>query len=196
MTHTWTHRLVIATMTSALALAACKKDEAKSGGAPATPAPAAKPSAPAAPPPAPAAKPSGRAIPNSGGLYVDAPAKWLDNGVGGAAGMHLDAEAGDFQVRETDPAEAAKSLADWKKGTEEMLFQKWISADATPDGFKALYIMDKVVMKGDDMVKEGKTYAFTVRRKIGDKVHDCSGSGATQEIAVEGAELCTKIVSK
>jgi len=138
----------------------------------------------------------GRSIPNSSGLVLDAPAKWLDNGIGGAAGFHIDADGGMLMVREASPEEAAKPLDAWKKETEEILFQKWISADATPDGFKALYVMDKIAMKGDEAVKAGDTFAFTVRRKIGGKVHDCSGNGATAEVAAEGADLCMKIEAK
>lgn len=140
-----------------------------------------------------APKAKGRTIPNSDGLVVDAPAKWLDNGIGGAAGMHMDADGGMFMVRETAPEEAAKKMADWKKETEEMMFQKWISADETPDGFKALFVVDKITMKGDEPVKDGSNYAFHVRRKIGDKVHDCYGSAAKQEDAAEGMDLCTKV---
>ncbi|HEY4181819.1 MAG TPA: hypothetical protein VGM90_33480 [Kofleriaceae bacterium] len=140
-----------------------------------------------------AAKAGAREIPNANGLSVDAPAKWLDNGAGGAAGMHLDADAGMFTVRETAPEEAAKPLADWKAETEQVMFQKWISADATPDGFKAVYALDKMTMKGDDLVKDGSTIAFTVRRKIGGKVQDCSGSASTEAIAAEAVELCNKI---
>jgi hypothetical protein len=142
-----------------------------------------------------AAKAGAREIPNANGLSVDAPAKWLDNGIGGAAGMHLDANAGDFSVRETSPEEAAKPLADWKTETEQLMFQKWISADATADGFKAVYAMDKMTMKGDDMVKDGTQFAFTVRRKIGGKVQDCSGSASTEAIAKEAVELCNKIAA-
>ncbi|HEY4057429.1 MAG TPA: hypothetical protein VGM39_12515 [Kofleriaceae bacterium] len=142
-----------------------------------------------------AAQAGAREIPNANGLTVDAPAKWLDNGIGGAAGMHLDASAGDFSVRETSPEEAAKPLADWKSETEQLMFQKWISADATADGFKAVYAMDKMTMKGDDMVKDGTQFAFTVRRKIGGKVQDCSGSASTEAIAAEAVELCTKIAA-
>jgi hypothetical protein len=140
---------------------------------------------------------SGRTIPNANGLVVDAPAKWKDNGIGGAAGMHLDADGGMFMVRETSPEEAAKSMADWKKETEEMLFQKWTSADEIPgEGFKALYAMDKITMKGDEPVKDGTTHAFHVRRKIGGKTHDCYGSAAKEEDAKEGLDLCMKVAAK
>jgi hypothetical protein len=140
-------------------------------------------------------KAKGRKIANGNGLVVEAPAKWLDNGIGGAAGMHLDADAGMFMVRETSPEEAAKKMADWKKETEEMMFQKWISADETPDGWKALYVVDKITMKGDEAVKDGSNFAFHVRRKIGDKVHDCYGSAAKQEDAQEGLDICTKVAA-
>jgi hypothetical protein len=84
-------------------------------------------------------------------------------------------------------------MATWKGETEEIMFQKWVSADATPDGWKAIYVLDKMTMKGEELVKDGSTFAFHVRRKIGDKVHDCSGSAATEETAKEAIELCTKI---
>lgn len=137
----------------------------------------------------------GRKIPNANGLVVDAPAKWQDNGIGGAAGMHLDADAGMFTVREAEGEEATQSLDDWKKGTEEVMFQKWVSADAQPDGFKAVYMLDKMTMKGEDLVKDGSTVAFTVRRKIGDKTYICSGSAATEETAKEAVDLCYKIAA-
>lgn len=177
---------------AALALvlgSACKKDAAKDKESAAQPA-ATEPKT-AEPAAKPAAK--GRSIPNANGLVVDAPAKWLDNGIGGAAGMHLDADAGMFTVRETAPEEAAKNLATFKKETEEVMFQKWISAEEIPDGFKTLYVLDKMTMKGEEMVKDGSTFAFTVRRKIGGKVYDCSGSAATQETAAEAIDLCLKV---
>lgn len=158
-----------------------------------TAAPAGEPAPKATEPAKPAAK--GRSIPNASGLVVDAPAKWLDNGIGGAAGMHLDGDAGMFTVRETAPEEAAKDLDTWKKETEEIMFQKWISADKTADGFAAIYMLDKMTMKGDDMVKDGSVVAFTVRRKIGGKIQDCSGSAADEATAKEAVDLCNKIAA-
>ena len=172
--------------------AACKKNEAAkdqpAAGDKAAPEGAAKA--------AEAKAPSGRSIPNGNGLSVDAPAKWLDNGIGGAAGMHLDADGGMFSVRETSPEEAAKNLATFKSETEEIMFQKWISAEETPDGFKTLYVMDKIKMNGDEPVKDGSTFAFHARRKIGGKVMDCDGSAATQETAAEALDLCMKVAAK
>ena len=182
-------------MIAALALvlgSACKKNDANKE-------PAAQPTAAEGSPKttetpvAPKAAAKGRAIPNANGLVVDAPAKWVDNGIGGAAGLHLEGDAGNFQVRETAPEEAAKPLATFKSETEEIMFQKWVSAEEIPDGFKAIYVLDKMTMKGEDLVKDGSTFAFTVRRKIGGKVHDCSGSAATQETAAEAVELCLKV---
>lgn len=186
------NRTLLATILLALTLSACKKQEDTKS----DPArdPAAKPAEPAAPPPA-AAK--GRTIPNSDGLVIDAPAKWKDNGIGGAAGMHLDADAGMFMVRALEPDEAARSLADWKAETEQVMFQSWISAEELPEGgFKALYAMDKIKMDGDEPVKDGTTYAFHVRRKLGDKPHDCYGSAATQETAAEALDLCLKVATR
>lgn len=188
---------VVTALSLLLGLAACKKKQESTEGKPATPAEgttqpadtAAKPAEPA-PPAA-----SGRKIQNATGLVVDAPAKWQDNGIGGAAGMHLEGDAGQWQVRETSPEEAAKPFAQWKAETEELMFQKWLSADETPDGFKAVYLMDKMEMKGEEMVKAGSTHAFHTRRKIGDKVHDCYGSASTAEIAAEAVDLCMKIAA-
>ena len=175
-----------------LALAGCsKKDKpAEDKGAKPTET-AAKDEAKPAEPAKPAA--SGRAIPNSSGLVVDAPAKWKDNGIGGAAGMHLDADAGQFQVRELAAEELDQKMDAWKGDTEQIMFQKWVSAEETPDGWKAIYVLDKMTMKGEEMVKDGSTFAFHVRRKIGDKVYSCSGSAATQETATEAVELCNKV---
>jgi hypothetical protein len=168
--------------------AACKKTDADNTQPPA-PGTSAKTSEPAAKPAA-----SGRSIPNVNGLTVDAPAKWLDNGIGGAGGMHLDADAGMFMIRETSADEAGKKLAAFKTDTEEMLFEKWISAEELPaGGFKAVYVMDKIKMKGDEPVKDGTTFAFTVRRTIASKVYDCSGNGATEANAKEAIDLCLKV---
>ncbi|MBA3458040.1 MAG: hypothetical protein H0T42_33465 [Deltaproteobacteria bacterium] len=186
------HTLLIAAFLS-LALFACKKkDEGadKTATAAEGTAKAGEPAKADEP-----AKGSGRKIPNSNGLVIDAPAKWLDNGIGGAAGLHIDGDGGMFQVRETSPEEAAKKLADWKADTEQVMFQKWESADETPDGWKAIYVLDKMEMKGEEMVKAGSTTAFHVRRKIGDKVHDCHGSAPTKEVAAEAVEICMKITA-
>lgn len=170
--------------------AACKKDPA------AKDQPASEKATPEGAPKAAEAKaPSGRSIPNINGLSVDAPATWLDNGIGGAAGMHLDADGGMFSVRETSPEEAAKNFATFKSETEEILFQKWISAEETPDGFKTIYVMDKIKMVGDEPVKDGSTFAFHVRRKIGGKVMDCDGSAATEATAKEAVDLCLKVAA-
>lgn len=186
---------VIAALALVVGFAGCKKkDEAKKD-EPAATTPTTEGAAKTTETPAATAK--GRSIPNANGLVVEAPAKWIDNGIGGAAGMHLDADAGMFMVRETAPEEAAKSMADWKKETEEMLFQKWTTAEEIPgEGFKALYTMDKITMKGDEPVKDGTTHAFHVRRKIGGKTHDCYGSAAKEEDAKEALDLCMKVAAK
>ena len=187
------NRLTLTLVAALGLLGACKnkEDAAASDPAPSGAAAAAKTAEPDKAPAAP--KAGGRAIPNSNNLSVDAPAKWLDNGPGGAAGMHLDAEAGDFNIRETAAEEAAKTLAQFKQDTEAMLFQSWISAEATPDGIKALWMMDKIEMKGDEAVKNGSMAAFLVRRKIDGKTYDCGGSAKTKELALEAVALCTKI---
>lgn len=155
-------------------------------------APAAKPAAgaPAASAPATKAARGGRAIPNSAGLRVDAPARWLDNGVGGAAGLHLADGAGMLMVREASADEAAKSLEQFKADTEAMLFQKWLAADATADGFEAVWVMDAV---DDEMNKVGSQVGFQVRRSIGGKVHDCYGSAKAEADAREALALCKQI---
>lgn len=188
---------IVMTSLALLLGSACSKKEAAKDQPPDNKADPADPSAKTAETPkeAPKAAAKGRSIPNASGLVVDAPAKWLDNGIGGAAGMHLDADGGNFTVREAEGEEATQSLDDWKKGTEEIMFQKWISADAAPDGFKAIYLLDKVVMKGEEMVKDGSVTAFTVRRKIGDKTYVCSGSGADETTAKEAVDLCYKIAA-
>jgi hypothetical protein len=184
---------IVAALALVVGFAGCKKkEESKTDPAPTAEGAAKTTETPKAE--TPSAK--GRTIPNSQGLVVDAPAKWLDNGIGGAAGMHLDADGGMFMIDETSPEEAAKKFEVYKKDTEEMLFQKWIKADATADGWTALYAMDKIKMKGDEPVKDGTTYAFHVRRKIGDKTYSCTGSAATQETAQEAIDLCTKVAAK
>jgi hypothetical protein len=187
--------IVMASLALLLGSACSKKNDAAKDQP--TTEPTADPSAKTTETPkeAPKAAPKGRSIPNANGLVVDAPAKWLDNGIGGAAGMHLDADGGNFTLREAEGEEAAQSLDDWKKGTEEIMFQKWISADAAPDGFKAIYVLDKMTMKGEDMVKDGSVVAFTVRRKIGDKTYVCSGSAATEDVAKEAIDLCYKVAA-
>jgi hypothetical protein len=179
----------------AIGLVACggKKDDKKPADdkASATTTEPAKPDEAAKPAPPPEAK--GRKIPNGSGLVVDAPAKWLDNGIGGAAGMHLDADGGAFNVREVSAEEAAKTMDQAKKETEEYLFEKWVSSEKTADGWKLVYVLDKVEMKGDEAKKVGTTFAFDVRRKIGDKLYSCSGNASTKEIADEAVSLCTKV---
>lgn len=186
--------IVVTSLALVLGAACSKKTEGTKDQPTAEPAGTApKTTEPAKEAPTPAAK--GRAIPNASGLVVDAPAKWLDNGIGGAAGMHLDADAGMFTVREAEGEEATQSLDDWKKATEEVMFQKWVSADAAADGWKAIYLLDKISMKGEEMVKDGSVVAFTVRRKIGDKTYVCSGSAATEDTAKEAIDLCYKIAA-
>lgn len=174
-------------------MTACKKKEAKTD----EPATAASGEAPKTVDKPAADKPAGkgRKVPNANGLTAEAPARWVDNGIGGAAGFHLEGDAGGFQIREIAPEEAAKSMDDWKKETEEMLFQKWISADATADGFKALYTMDKIKMQGEEPVKDGSQFAFHVRRKLDGKVNDCYGTAAKQEDAQEAINICMSVAA-
>lgn len=181
---------LIAALALASGVAACKKKEEKTD----TTATTEAPKGTEAPKEAPKAA-GGRKVPNANGLVLDAPAKWKDNGIGGAAGYHLDADAGGFQIRELEGEEAAMAFADWKKQTEEILFKKWISADETPDGFTALYEIDKMTMKGEEMVKDGSQFAFHVKKKVGGKVYYCYGTAAAEADAKEGLDLCSKFTS-
>ncbi len=186
-----------------LALAGCGSKKDKEGAAPAAGSAEAKPteakpteSEPAKPTePAKPAK-TGRDIPNSKGLSVDAPAKWLDNGIGGAAGMHLDGDAGDFHLWEVAPEEAAKDMDTIKKETEEIMFEKWVSSKKAADGFELIYVLSKMEMKGDDMKKVGTTFGTTVRRKIGATLYTCGGAASTKEIAEEAVALCGKVTGE
>jgi hypothetical protein len=182
------HLTMLITSLALVAGSACKKDKKDEAGSTTSTEKTTEPTKEA-----PAKKASGRSIPNSNGLSVDAPAKWLDNGVGGAAGFHLDADGGMLVLNETSAEEQAKKLDAVKKETEEVIFEKWVSADETPDGFKMLWVIPKITMKGDEAVKDGTAFAFNVRRKIGSKVYDCSGSAQKQEDATEAMDLCTKI---
>jgi hypothetical protein len=132
-------------------------------------------------------------MPNSKGLVLDAPAKWQDNGIGGAAGFHLADDQGNIMLDEVSPEEAGKSFETIKKETEEILFEKWVSSDKTADGFKLVYVIPKIAMKGDEMEKVGTQFAYTVRRKIGATLYRCSGSAATKEIVDEAVALCDKV---
>ena len=91
-----------------LALAGCGSKKDKEGAAPAAGSPEAKPTEgdpakPAEPDkPAPKAT-SGRAMPNSKGLVLDLPAKWEDNGIGGAAGFHLADDQGNIMMNDVSP---------------------------------------------------------------------------------------------
>lgn len=178
-----------------LALAGCGSKKDKEAPAPAVGSSEAKPTEAE---PATAAEPAkaatgGREIPNSKGLSVDAPAKWLDNGIGGAAGMHMDADAGDFHLWEVTPEEAAKDMNTIKKETEEIMFEKWVSSKATADGFELIYVLDKMEMKGEELKKVGTTFGVTVRRKIGATLYTCGGAASTKEIAEEAVALCGKV---
>ena len=186
---------LIAMLSLVLGVPACKKKDADNNKAePASTDPAAKTAPdPAQPAPPPASK--GRKIPNSNGLVVDAPAKWQDNGIGGAAGMHLDGLAGDFQLRESSAEEKAKTLDQYKEESQTPMFDKWVSAETTPDGWKALDIGHKIEMKGEEAVKGAAQFEFHIHRKIGDKPYECYGTANKKEDALEAMELCTKVTS-
>lgn len=184
-----------------LALAACGSKKDKEDKAPAaTSTEAAKPTenAEAAKKPAEPEKPkaSGRSMPNSKGLVLDAPAKWEDNGIGGAAGFHMADDQGNLMMNEVSPEEAAKAFEVTKKETEEILFEKWVTSEKTADGFKFVYVIPKLAMKGDEMEKVGTQFAFTVRRKVGSTLYNCTGTAATKEIASEAVALCEKVAAE
>jgi hypothetical protein len=135
-------------------------------------------------------------MPNSKGLVLDLPAKWEDNGIGGAAGFHLADDQGTIMLNEVSAAEAAKTMETTKKETEEILFEKWVSSAKTADGFKMVWVVPKVAMKGEEMVKVGTQFAYTVRRKIGPTLYDCGGSAATKELVDEAVALCDKVATE
>lgn len=178
-------------LVAVIALAGCGKKDSKD-----TPAAGSGAEAKPAPPPPP--KPAGRKLPNSSGTthVVDAPAKWLDNGVGGAEGMHLDGEAGDFHLTEVTPEEAKKTLEQKSDEIEQVLFEKWVSSKQTKDGFELIYVLDKMKMEGDKMKKDGTTFGFDVRLRIQGKLWTCSGAASTKEIADEAVGLCNKITNE
>jgi len=184
-----------------LALAGCGSKKDKEDKAPAVPTTeAAKPAEGAATATKPAEpekpKASGRSMPNSKGLVLDAPAKWEDNGIGGAAGFHMADDQGMLMMSEVSPEEANKPFDVTKKETEEILFEKWVTSDKTADGFKFVYVIPKLAMKGDEMEKVGTQFAFTVRRKVGPTLYNCTGTAATKEIAEEAVALCDKVAAE
>lgn len=183
----------LATIYLAATAPACKSSDDKAAKPSAAPAAAGAPGGAAEP--AKPAKPAktGRDIPNSAGLAVDAPARWQDNGIGGAAGLHLADDAGMFMVREASAEEAGKTLDQFKADTEAMLFQTWISAEATADGFEALWVMDALELQGDEMKKVGSQLSFHVRRTIGGKAHECTGTAKAEADAREAIALCKAI---
>lgn len=186
-----------------LALSACgsKKDKEDKAPPAATTTEAAKPTETAAEPakkPAEPEKPkaSGRSMPNSKGLVLDAPAKWEDNGIGGAAGFHMADDQGMLVMNEVSPEEAGKSFETVKKETAEILFEKWESSEKTAEGFKLVYVIPKLAMKGEEMEKVGTQFAYTVRRKVGATLYNCTGTAATKEIAAEAVALCDKVAAE
>ncbi len=172
---------------------ACKKSDKPADNQPTSAKPA-EPGAPAGTPTPTAPAGAGwRSIPNaSAKLEIDAPAKWLDNGIGGAAGMHIEGGA-DFMINEMTAEEAGKKLADIKTDAEAMLFQKWITAEEKDGVTKLLYNMDKITMKGDEAVKDGTLVSFEARRDIAGKKYKCYGSAPDQAGAQEGLDLCLRV---
>ena len=141
-----------------------------------------------------AAKDDGwRMIPNATAkLQVDAPRKWLDNGMGGAAGMHIETGA-DFMLNEMAADDAGKTLAEIKTDAEAMLFQKWVTAKSAAGVTTLVYNMDKISMQGDEPVKSGTLVAFEVRRAIDGKPYKCYGSAPDQATADEAVALCLHV---
>ncbi len=180
-----------------LGTVACKKSDKPSDPQPTSAKPT-EPTGVAAGTPAPTAPtaPAGagwRSIPNAAAkLEIDAPATWLDNGIGGAAGMHIEGGA-DFMINEMSPDDAAKKLAEIKTDAEAMLFQKWITAEEKDGVTKLLFNMDKITMKGDEPVKDGTLVSFEARSDIGGKKYKCYGSAPDQAGAQEGLDLCLRV---
>jgi hypothetical protein len=172
----------------------CKKSDKNEVAGVAKPTGAAPATGGSAVAPAPAAADSGwRSIPNAPEkMTIDAPAKWLDNGVGGAAGMHIEGGA-DFMIREMDAEDATKKIADIKTETEEMMFQKWVTAEDKDGVIKLIYNIDKITMKGDEPVKDGTKVAFEIRRELGGKKYKCYGTSPDLANAQEGADLCSRV---
>ena len=71
-----------------------------------------------------------------------------------------------------------------------------MSSAKTADGFKMVWVIPKVAMKGEEMVKVGTQFAYTVRRKVGATLYNCTGSAATKEIADEAVALCDKVAAE
>ena len=127
------------------------------------------------------------AIPNINGMKVKVPDGVKPNGVGGAAGFHTDDDSFGFMLSE---ATDGKEFAAAKAGTEEFLFKKWIKSEQTDDGWIFTYEMPKL---NDEAEEVGVTYAFEVRRKIGDKTYKCSGSVAKAEGLDAVVDACKSI---
>ena len=149
---------------------------------------------PIEPAPTAVAKDAGwRSIPNAPAkLQVDAPRKWLNNGMGGAAGMHIENGA-DFLLSERAADDAGKTLREIKADAEAMLFQKWVTAKSDAGVTTLVYNMDKISMQGDEPVKSGTLVAFEVRRAIDGKPYKCYGSAPDQATADEAVTLCLHV---
>jgi hypothetical protein len=188
--------IAIFALASTMAVACKKSDQGESSGATKpTQAPALTGAATesATPGAAKAAESGWRSIPNATEkLQIDAAAKWLDNGMGGAAGMHIEGGA-DFMIRAMDPDDAAKKIAEVKTDAEQMLFQKWLTAEDKDGVIKLIYNIDKITMKVDEPVKDGSNVAFEVRRELGGKKYKCYGSAPDQASAKEAVDLCSRI---
>ena len=136
---------------------------------------------------------SWRSIPNATAkLQVDAPRKWINHGIGGAAGMHINNGA-DFMLNEMAADDARKTLREIKADAEAMLFQKWINATTDAGVTTLVYNMDKITMQGDEPVKSGTLVAFEVRRPIDGKPYKCYGSAPDQATADEAVALCMHV---
>jgi len=120
----------------------------------------------------PPAKGAWKPVPNIAGMVADVPTDATPNGVGGAAGFHK--KDGSFQITLNEVAEERKGLTldQAKAEIEQFAFKKWIKAEATSDGWVVVHELAKLDDEGN---VAGTVTAFGVRRKIGDKLFDCSG---------------------
>ncbi len=133
------------------------------------------------------------AIPNISGMKVKVPEGAKPNGVGGAAGFHSDDDSFQFMLEEVKGDALGKDFDAAKAANEEFLFKKWIKSDKTDDGWVFTYEIPKLDLSGEEAKEVGTLYAFTVRRKIGDKTYKCSGSIAKADGLDAVVNACNSI---
>lgn len=129
-------------------------------------------------------------VPNINGISAKVPANATPNGIGGAAGFHSDDDSFGFMLNEVTADALSKSFEDAKKGTEEILFKKWVTSEKTDSGWVLTHEAPKVELDGDEMKEVGSVFAFEVRTKVGDKTYKCYGSVAKEENLAAVVEAC------